>query len=337
MTDLRVGKTPLVALHGANPEQGRWFAKLEGENDTGSMKLRSAYKILIEAQLAPGTTVIESTSGNMGVALAAVARELDLKAVLITDPKLSHERRRAMERLGARVIRVEKLDKTGGWLLTRLAQVHALLERHSDWFWVNQYSNPLNPLAFESIAIELMRDLEGVQVWDDTTLWYFASVSTGGSLSGSARALRRLHYSGAPPLSKLRIVAVDAEGSAIFGRPPRTRHLNGIGSSLANPPNLQRSLITDVVIVTDAQAFQACHLLREEGTFSVGVGGSSGAVWAALVQRAAWFSPHDIVIALFPDAGYIYERTIYSPMWLRAHGFMQLAQNVQGGRSNAVG
>ncbi|KKL66040.1 hypothetical protein LCGC14_2148940, partial [marine sediment metagenome] len=156
-------------------------------------------------------------------------------------------------------------------------------------------------------------------VQPDTTLWYFGAVSTGGSLSGSAKALRRLcnRHHGVFPVRNLRVVAVDVEGSAIFGRPPKVRHLNGIGSSLANPPNLQRRVLDDVVIVTDAEAFAACWSLRRD---FVWVGGSSGAVYAAMCKKASEFGPNDIVIGLFPDTGAIYAHTIYSPKWLQERG-----------------
>ncbi|KKN68898.1 hypothetical protein LCGC14_0446840 [marine sediment metagenome] len=317
---LGVGNTPLVAMPRSATGTGRWYAKLESHNEMGSMKLRSAYKILTEAQLRVGSTVIESTSGNMGVALAYVGRQLGLRVILVTDPKLSPSHGIEMRQLGATTIQVTTIDKTGGYLLTRLKKVETLCEEHPDWFWVNQYSNPLNPLAFESIAIEIVRDLnKNVHLHSNTTLWYFASVSTGGSLSGSARALRRLCRR--LPIKELRIVAVDAEGSAIFGRPARLRNLNGIGSSLNQPPNLQRSLIDDVVIVSDAEAFAACYGLRHADFY---VGGSSGAVWAAIHKKAHHFVAQDIVIALFPDGGRMYEETIYSPAWLRQKGFPEL-------------
>ncbi len=325
-----IGNTPLECLPTFYPGigTGRWFAKLEGHNATGSMKIRSAHKILTEAQLAPGTKIIESTSGNMGVALATVAKALDLQSILVTDPKLSAFHRTHMEELGAHLECVTEQDETGGWLLTRLERVHSLLKNRPHWFWPNQYANPLNPLAFESIAIEVIRDLKKTEITlqDDTTLWFFAAVSTGGSLSGVARALRRLCHpeNGTYCMRQLKIVAVDAEGSAIFGRPACRRFLNGIGSSLRRPPNLQRSLIDDVVIVTDEEAFRACHLLRREFPWGL-VGGSSGAVYAALIQRAAHFKPNDIIVALFPDSGHMYEDTIYNATWLVDQGFPEYA------------
>ncbi len=307
---LRLGDTPLREV----PGYPRHFAKLESYNTTGSMKLRSVYRMLTGVR--KGSTVVESTSGNMGVALAAIGYQWGLRVVLVTDPKLSSYHRVAMEGYGAEVQCVEEKDETGGWLLTRLARVRELCTQHPEWYWPNQYENPLNPAAFEKIGDEIAWQLRACATCapPQSILWFFAAVSTGGSLTGTARALLQrctMHY----PKVALHVVAVDVEGSVVFGGPAKPRHLNGIGSSLKVLPNLARDLIDDVVMVMDAEAVRCCYTLRDN--HGMYVGGSSGAVWAAVLKKQAEIGVDDIVVVLFPDAGHIYTATIYSRVWLQ--------------------
>jgi N-(2-amino-2-carboxyethyl)-L-glutamate synthase len=308
-----IGNTPLRLLSGTGnilPPRPNVFAKLEGENETGSMKIRSAVRIIERAGLKSGMTVVESTSGNMGTAIACVAKDRGLHAVLVVDPKLSPYHRNMILEFGGQLVEVMEVDDTGGWLKTRLAKVKSLLQEHPDWYWINQYESPWNPQAFESIGIEIVNQLCELPI--GKTLWLFASVSTGGSLTGTARVLKSMKS------FRTKVVAVDAAGSEIFGSTPCKRYLNGIGSSLSNPPNLDRSLIDFVSIATDREAFEMCHMLREEGIYA---GGSSGAVLSAIYHHKFWESLDDVVVGIFPDCGEIYEQTLYSEQWLEERGF----------------
>lgn len=308
---MEVGNTPLVKVYGVGLPKGFYVqAKLEGENPTGSMKIRSAQRIVEEEKIQIGDTIIESTSGNMGVALAAVSLEKGIRCVLVVDPKLSPYHRREMLRYGAELVEVTEVDDTGGWLKTRLAKVKELVNKNG-WFWINQYESPWNPRAFERLGAEIAEQA-GSLWFAETRVWLFASVSTGGSLSGTASFLK----AGKP--ERVRVVAVDAEGSAIFGGPLKKRYLNGIGSSIANPMNLRRDLIDDVCMVGDLEAFRMCHRLRKEGVW---VGGSSGAVMSAICRYQGLFSSKDVVVGIFPDKGEIYEETLYSESWLKERGF----------------
>jgi cysteine synthase len=308
---ITAGNTPLVSVNGiANlGYHCPVLAKLEGHNPTKSMKIRSALAILNSLNLPVGSVVIESTSGNMGVALAAVAQERNLGCVLVVDPKLSPYHRREMLKYGASLREVTEVDDTGGWLKTRLATVKALVEQFPHWHWVNQYSSPANPLAFETLGREILMEVFGFK-----KIWLFASVSTGGSLSGVAKVLTKMEMNG----TEVRVIAVDAYGSAIFGGAIAKRYLNGIGSSLANPPLLRRDLIDGVCIIKDQEAFEMCHRMKSEGIYA---GGSSGAVMAAIQSRQDFFTKNDVVVGIFPDDGEIYQHTIYSGEWLAERGF----------------
>lgn len=325
---LRIGNTPLwESLYGNNRPQR--LLKLEGANGSRSMKARSAYTMLVAERLTPGATIIESTSGNMGVALAQVGKALGLQVVLVVDPKLTLGHREAMLQSGAQLIEVEDPDETGGWLRTRLIKVRDLCQEHPDWRWINQYGNPYNPEAFEVVVEEVVGELGMKYGWRhrgvhlDRCLWFFGAVGTGGSLTGSARALHRFFHhlpSSILGFTHYRVVAVDAEGSRIFGCAGKPRHLVGIGSSLsaAELPNLRPEFFTDVTHVSDAEAFRACWWLWKEA--HIKVGGSTGAVWAAMNRFEPRCQPHDVMVGVSADAGTIYETTIYNERWLRERG-----------------
>jgi N-(2-amino-2-carboxyethyl)-L-glutamate synthase len=289
------------------------FVKMEGEHETRSMKQRSA-ELILEDMHSKGwkPTVLESTSGNMGVALAYECRKYGQKCVLVVDPKLSPWHRSKMNFYGAEIIDVTERDNTGGWLKTRLRAIKCLLQDHKDdWFWVNQYENPLNPAAFENMSHEI-----AIQLKDDlsraSNVYLVMPVSTGGSISGLARGMKKR----LDKTQKLHVIAVDAKGSAIFGQKPENRFLNGIGSSLSEPPNLDRSLLEDHIIVSDVEAFLSCYKLRKAGLF---VGGSSGAVAVALNNVQFLLRGNDVAIGVFPDHGEIYNDTIYSDKWMMKH------------------
>lgn len=307
------------------------WIKREGDQPTGSMKIRSAIAMLEAARLPEGATFVESTSGNMGAALAWYAWNHGLHAVLVTDPKISEWHIQQIARCCADRFPVTTVDETGGWLLTRLQKVQDLLKKNPTWYNPNQYTNLWNPLAFEEVGVEIWQQLRptfrkrGIR-----TLWYFASVSTGGSLSGSASALRRLvAHAKDMHVGELKVVAVDVEGSVIFGRPPRKRYLNGIGSSLHHPPNLWRNLIDEVAIITDDVAIKQCLALREQWGERWWMGGSTGAILQAVQQYGlrGRFDSHDAVVVLSPDHGCIYEQTLYNPAWRQAAGLLKELPN----------
>jgi len=308
-------KTPVIPLDfvsGFRGCRGNIFAKLEGCNETKSMKIRSARKILDMANLPQRSVIIESTSGNMGVALAAEASRRKLDCKLVVDPKLSPWHRKEMNAYGVYPHDVYVKDDTDGWLKTRLNVVKEYLDGHPDWYWVNQYENPWNPLAFEELGAEIMEQLKE-EIDKALGVHLFMAVSTGGSLTGVARYMNT-HL---PAEKDFVVYAVDAKGSAIFG-PPGKRYLNGIGSSLCNPPNLNRRLIDHAILVDDRTAFKMCWELRKTGPY---VGGSSGAVAAAIKTKISAFKKDDLVIGVFPDAGDIYTDTLYNVSWLKERDF----------------
>src|SRR5262245_4810077 len=210
-----------LALEGMN-----LFAKLEYVNPIGSIKDRPAYWILKRAaergEICDRTTVIESSSGNFAVALAAFTRLLGLRFIPVIDPNISPTYESFLRRLCPTVVKVQERDDTGGFLKTRLQKVKHLCATVADAYWTNQYTNPDAVEAhYQLTAGEICADFD----WLD---YVFISVSSAGTIAGMSRRLKERY-------PKVRVIAVDAEGSVIFGGKPRKRHIPGIGSSIVPP------------------------------------------------------------------------------------------------------
>ncbi|TJZ54657.1 2,3-diaminopropionate biosynthesis protein SbnA [Streptomyces piniterrae] len=301
-----VGNTPVVALRRLFPEPGlEVLAKLELMNPGGSMKDRSARHIveagLAEGSISPGSTVVESSSGNFGIALAMAARVHGLRFICVVDPKTTSANLTLLRHLGATVEIASEPDAAGGYLHTRIRRVKELLAELPGAIWINQYANDRNWQAFyHGTGAELVEQLVR------PPSYLFAPVSTTGSILGCSRRLRER-------FPALRVIAVDAVGSVIFGGPPARREIPGIGSSRV-PELLRPDEIDHVVRVDDVEAAECCRdLLAAEGIFA---GGSSGAVVAAIRRTRSRLASPSRVLAIFPDRGDRYLDLVYDDDWL---------------------
>lgn len=301
-----IGATPLVTLPRLFDEPGvEVLAKLELMNPGGSMKDRSA-RFIVEGGLAdgsipPGCRLVESSSGNFGVAVAMVSRLHGLDFTCVVDPTASSSTVAVMRGLGAEVVVVDDPDDAGGYLHTRLSRVHEILATVPDTVWINQYANDRNWLAhYHGTGAELADALR------EPPTHLVGAVSTTGSLLGCARRLRET-------FPAVEVVAADAVGSVIFGGPGGPRELPGIGSSRV-PELLRADEIDRVIAVDDASAAEACReLLAAEAIFA---GGSTGSVVTA-VRRVLAEAPRPIrVVAVFPDRGDRYLDRIWDDAWL---------------------
>src|SRR6266516_4020333 len=224
------------------------FAKLEYTNPVGSIKDRAAYWILKRAaergEVREGTTVIESSSGNFAAALAAFAHLVGLRFIPVIDPKISDTYESFLRRICPIVVKVEEPDDTGGYLKTRLAMVEHLCATIPNHYWTNQYGNPDAMEAhYRLTAGEICADFDSLD-------YVFIGVSTAGTISGVSRRLKERY-------PKIRVIAVDTEGSVIFGGTPRKRHIPGVGSSIV-PPMLSHARIDDVVLIPERETVAAC-------------------------------------------------------------------------------
>lgn len=304
-----IGGTPLVRLRRLFNDGPQVYAKLELLNPGGSVKDRPARYIiergLRDGTIAPGATIVESSSGNFGIALAMAARIYELDFVCVVDPRIAPLNLRILTQLGARVEMVQRPDPYGGYLHTRLERVQELLAEIPGAYWIDQYANDLNSRChYDGIGTEIVEALG-----DEPADVFVAAVSTSATLMGAARRLR-------DAWPAIHVVAVDAQGSVIFGGPASRRDLPGIGSS-RTPELLCEDEIDEVLYVDDFDSARGCReLLRGEGILA---GGSSGAVVAAVQRIAATLPPDARVVTVLPDRGERYMDMVYDDAWVEAH------------------
>jgi 2,3-diaminopropionate biosynthesis protein SbnA len=307
-----IGNTPIKPVNLLIDGKARpIYLKLESENPTGSMKDRTGYALIqaFEAQglLNQESVIVESTSGNLGVALAFICKARGYRFIAVVDPKTTYENITRMRNLGARIEMVEKPDDKGGYLLSRLKRVQELCQMYSNAVWTDQYANPANPQIHATCTgPEIYRQMDA-QV--DAV---FVPVSTGGTLTGIGRFLREVSPS-------TRIIAVDAFGSVIFGTPPSPRKLTGIGSSRTSL-FIKKEFYNEHILIKDQEAFACCRSLY--ATTGIKVGGSSGAVIAACIQYMQLHPESKRVVCVCADSGENYASTIFHDVWLHENGFV---------------
>jgi N-(2-amino-2-carboxyethyl)-L-glutamate synthase len=280
------------------------FLKCEGFNFAGSIKLKAAAAMVAaaerEGRLRPGSTLIESSSGNLGVALSMIAASRGYRFLCVTDSRCNLSSRQLMEALGSCVHVIAEPDATGGYLAARIEYVRALCAEDERYVWLNQYENAANWQAHHlTTAPAIARQFPRLDV-------LFVGAGTTGTLMGCARYFRDHHPS-------VRIVAVDSVGSVTFGGPPGPRMIPGLGTSVP-PPLLDESYIDDVVCVAEADTVRACHDLARRGFL---FGGSTGTVVSG---ATSWLAEHDTdgltAVAIAPDLGERYLDTVYQTNWL---------------------
>ncbi|MER5497668.1 MULTISPECIES: PLP-dependent cysteine synthase family protein [unclassified Streptomyces] len=293
-----VGHTPLVGMRLGEYTGVEVFAKLELQNLFG-MKDRVARQVVLEArksgELADGAPIVESSSGTMALGLALVGPPLGHEVHIVTDPRIDPITLAKLRMLGAAVHVVDRMGE-GGWQRARLDRLDALMRDLPGAFWPRQYSNPENPGAYRTLAGELLDDLGRVDV-------LVGAVGSGGSLCGTARALRER-------CPDLRVVGVDCVGSVLFGQPDRPRRLQGgLGNSLM-PANLDHSVLDEVHWLNDREAFESARsLAREQMIFG---GNTSGSVYRVLRYLAGRESAGTRIVGIFPDRGDRYHDSVYS-------------------------
>lgn len=302
--------SPLVALRGrsAGDRRGRLWAKLECYLP-GAMKDRVALHMIERAEaegtLQPGGIIVESSSGTMAEGLARVGALRGYRVIIVTDPRIDPLTRAKLECLGATLEVVDTYHSEGGWQLSRLQRLREVLDAHPEAFWPRQYDSPDNAGAYASTMEQEIFDELGYRI-----AALVGTVGSGGSLCGTARALRRR-------LPSLRVVAVDAVGSALFHQPDRWRLQSGHGNSII-PGNIDYQTIDEVHWISDGEAFHACRELAcREGLFT---GGSSGAAYLVASWIAEQVPGDQDVVVLMPDRGDRYVETIYADGFLAERG-----------------
>ncbi len=306
-----IGHTPLMRLKSlSDPARGvQVFGKLECHNPGGSVKDRTALELLRRAQqdhgIEPGWAIVESTSGNMGHALAMLCALFGYRFICVLDPKAPKANVNLVRAFGGEVEMVEKPDETGSYQKKRIAVAKAIAAQMPKCVNLDQYNNPAAIDAHsQSTGPEIFEQLEGrVDV-------VIGTASTGSHLSGIAR-----HLKGRKP--DVHVIGVEPVGSVVFGGEFKPFLQNGTGLAF-QPGNIRPELVDEVVKVSDQDAFVNCRrVAMDEGLL---LGGSSGSVLEVarrVVERAT--GPCNIVL-VFPDGGLKYLDTVYDDQWLRANG-----------------
>lgn len=285
----------------------RSFIKYEGLNIAGSIKLKTA-KYLVnglekEYNISPDkNTIIESSSGNLGIALSIICKSKKYKFICITDPNTLPIAEKYMRAYGTKIIKVKERDKSGGFLSKRIETIHSLIKNDNSLVWTNQYASNYNSLAhYHTTAKEIFKNFPNLS-------YLFIGAGTTGTLVGCAKFFKENS-----PNTK--IIAVDNEGSVTFGYPPSTRYIPGLGTS-RKPEISSTDNIHKIILVPEKETIKTCNfLLREYGLF---LGGSTGTVLYAAKKYIDKLNNKDIsLVVISPDFGEKYIDTIYNPIWVK--------------------
>lgn len=298
VSDLFVDLHPIFARH--------LYLKVEGFNFAGSIKLKAAREIVAQAEaagvLGPGSTLVESSSGNMGVALSMLAANRGYRFVCVTDSRCNAATRRTMQAFGAEVHTITEPHPVDGFLGARIRYVQEMCAADEKVVWLNQYEAPGNWMAHYSTTgpaiAEKFPELDVLVIGAGTT----------GTLMGCARYFHE-HRPG------VRVVAVDSVGSVTFGGVPSPRHIPGLGTSI-RPGLLDESFVDTVVHIKEKDTVRICRQLASHGYH---FGGSTG---TAVAGALAWMQENcadrsTTAVTIAPDLGERYLDTLYDDNWVR--------------------
>ena len=297
-----IGKTPLLELKNFEREYGlsaRLVGKLEYFNPAGSVKDRAALSMLNDAEarglISPGAVIIEPTSGNTGIGLAAVAASRGYRVILTMPETMSVERRNLLKAYGAEVVLTDGATGMKG----AIARAEELKEKYENSFIPGQFVNPANPAAHMNTT--------GPEIWEDTDGGvdiFVAGVGTGGTITGTGKYLKSKN-------SGIKIVAVEPETSAVLsGKSAGAHGLQGIGAGFV-PEILDTKIIDEVITVSTPDAYGAGRTMAHKEGILVGISSGAALHAAALLSRRAENAGKTIVV-LLPDTG---ERYLSTPMF----------------------
>ena len=290
-----IGNTPIIKLHRLAPKHVELYVKVEAFNPAGSVKDRLALAIILDAEqrgtLKPGQTVVEATSGNTGVALAAVCAARGYPFVAVMTETFSIERRKLIRAYGGKVLLTPAAARGTG-----MVQKAAELAQKHGWFLASQFENPANPAYHrQTTAPEILRDFAGRR------LDYFVSGwGTGGTITGVGEVLKVAR-------PEVKIIATEPAGAALLsGKEWQPHKIQGWTPDFV-PAVLNRKVVDAILPVDDVLARDTSRALaQQEGIF---VGISSGATLAAALQVAADAPQGSVLLAMLPDTGERYLST----------------------------
>jgi len=298
-----MGNTPLIKLnHMTDDDCADVYVKWEGVNIGGSIKTRTAYNMILEAEkdgiIKPDTIIVEPTSGNQGIGLALVGAVRGYKVKIIMPDSVSYERRKLVKHYGAEVITVHDDGNIGECIDNCLKLAMKMAEEDPRVYVPQQFVNPNNPLVhIKETAQEIIRDMDG------PIHGFCSGVGTGGTISGIGQILKEHN-------PDIEIWAVEPEHAAILAGGNIGTHLQmGIGDGLI-PENLNTSIYSEVCIVTDDEAINTAKNLSYREGLLCGI--SSGSNVAAAIKLAKKLGKGKTVVTVLPDTG---ERYFSTPLF----------------------
>lgn len=300
--DQLIGKTPLLELTRIEEELGlkaKVLAKLEYFNPAGSVKDRIAKRMIEDAEasgkLKPGATIIEPTSGNTGIGLAAVATAKGYRTIIVMPETMSVERRQLMKAYGAELVLTEGAKGMKG----AIAKAEEIAAETENSYIPGQFVNPSNPAAH--------RDTTGPEIWEDTdgkVDCFVAGVGTGGTVTGVGEYLKSKN-------SDVKVVAVEPEASQTLAKGEAAPHkIQGIGAGFV-PETLNTHIYDEIIPVTNEDAFETGRLLGHKQGVLVGIS-SGAAVWAAIELAKKPENEGKNIVVLLPDTG---DRYLSTPLF----------------------
>lgn len=304
-----IGDTPVIELKKVfDKEDFRLFMKMEAMNPGGSAKDRSGYSMLMQAMeegiVNKDTVIIESSSGNLGIALAQICCYFNLRFICVVDIKTTEQNIKMLKAYGAEIEYVSKPDAiTGEYLQARLNRVKELLKSIPNSYHPNQYNNIYNPLGHKNAMKELDEYFNG------SIDYVFCATSTCGTIRGYSEYIKEHNLS-------TKIIAVDAVGSVIFGGERKKRLIPGHGAAVV-PGLFYDGIVDDYILVTDIDCIKGCRtLVNREAVLT---GGSTGAILSAIKKIKNKIPSESKCVMIMHDRGERYLDTVYSDQWVKEH------------------
>lgn len=298
-----MGYTPVIRLNRMNkPGNAEVLVKFEGLNVGGSIKSRTAYNMILDAEkkglIHPDTIIVEPTSGNQGIGLALVGAVRNYKTVIIMPDSVSEERRKLVEHYGAQVILIHDAGNIGECIDECLRTALRMKEEDPRVFVPQQFTNPANPMVHKHhTGLELLEQVAG------PIHGFCSGIGTGGTISGIGETLKAQN-------PDIEIWAVEPEHAAILSGGSIGTHLQmGIGDGVI-PDNLNKEIYDDIYIVTDEEAIRTAKELASKEGLMCGI--SSGTNVAAALKLAEKLGEGKTVVTVLPDTA---ERYFSTPLF----------------------
>lgn len=285
-----IGGTPLVRLNRLTRDgSATIYGKVESFNPGGSVKDRICLNMINEAErqgrLKPGSTIVEPTSGNTGIGLALVSAVRGYKLILVMPESMSMERASLLSSYGAQLVLTAAWEGMKG----AIKEAESIVAQNPAYFMPDQFSNPANPA--------IHRRTTAVEIWDALNGKidaFVAAVGTGGTITGCGEVFKERN-------PRIKIIAVEPAGSPVLsGGDPGPHKIQGIGAGFI-PKVLNRSILDQVITVTDDEAYQTSKLLAKKEGLLVGI--SAGANVFAAQKVADELGPGKHVVTILPDTG----------------------------------